>query len=74
MPRSISHYAVTADHLHPDYRFERTPVRVYEDGIDGDFSAMHSKLGCGKPRATPEDAIHELFENHACTVISIERS
>lgn len=65
---------VTADHVCPDYAFNRTEVRIgesnYGEGIR--FYARHPKLGCGKDYRTVEAAIAELFYDHACTNIRIE--
>jgi hypothetical protein len=64
-------YLVSADHSHADYCFRATAVRVSRDRIDGTYFAQHPKLGCGKSRPTPEQAIRHLFHDHACTGVEI---
>jgi hypothetical protein len=65
-------YLVTATHPHPDYTFDRTPVRVSQIHGGTYWFADHPKLGCGKDYATPEAAIKGLFADHACRVTRIE--
>jgi hypothetical protein len=62
-------WLVSADHVHPDYRFQdtETRVRVYEDGT---AIAQHPKLGCGKMGNDLGAAICSLFRDHACYMIT----
>lgn len=66
-------YQVTATHLHPDFTFFGTLVKVTEDRHDNTFYADHPKLGCGKNRRTPEDAICALFADHACHITMMKK-
>ena len=63
-------YLVTALHSSPDYCFTATPVSVHRDYF-GPYFADHEKLGCGKNYPTPSDAIHGLFSDHGCRVITM---
>jgi len=65
-------YQVSADHVHPDYRFTDTVVEVHHDRLDNSYSASHRKLGFGKPFATAEQAIRSLFSDHACSNLVIK--
>jgi hypothetical protein len=62
-------YLIDADHVHPDYQFRRTTVRVHTRS-DGSF-ATHPKLGCGKTYDSEWAAIIGLFSDHACTNIQV---
>lgn len=64
-------YKVSADHIAPEYRRTDEPVLVALDRLDNTWSATAAKLGCGKPCRTPEQAIRSLFQDHACSNITI---
>jgi hypothetical protein len=65
-------FLVSADHVSPNYRFERHEVRVSRDRYEGKFYADAGRLGCGKLYSTPHKAITGLFGDHACTFIRVE--
>lgn len=65
-------FLVSADHVSPNYRFDRHQVRVSRDRYEGKFYADSAKLGCGKNYSTPHRAITALFGDHACTFIRVE--
>jgi hypothetical protein len=72
--REMKTYLVSAKHVHPDYCFDRHPVRVSKNEREGTFYASAAKLGCGKDYHTEHDAIRALFRDHACTVTKIAES
>lgn len=71
---ATTHWAVSADHVAPDWRFADYPVEVRPDNQgDGSFRyyAKAARLGCSRSYTTPARAIQALFHDHACTNIRI---
>lgn len=71
-------FLVKASHIWaPRYSFtDGTVVTVRETRISATqlgFYASHPVLGCGKTYRTTHAAIRALFEDHACTVLNIQR-
>lgn len=64
-------YRVSAEHSHPEYAANSKSVLVSQDRIDKTFSAMAAPYGCGKSKATAEDAIRSLLGDNGCTRIVI---
>jgi hypothetical protein len=62
-------YRVTADHVHPDYRFQDKEVKAHKDS-DG-YYATSSGLGCSKTYRTADAAVRSLFADQACTNIRV---
>ena len=64
--------------IHPTTGWDMVdePIAVYESaqgpGVPPMHYAVHPELGCGKDYDTPVDAIRNLLEDHAYTVIKIE--
>lgn len=69
----MQRYRVSADHVHPDWRFIDHPVEVHttigERGTE--FYADAERLGCGKNFRDQIGAIRYLFLTNACTNIRI---
>ena len=67
-------FIVSADHISPEYRADRLPVRVSpwkNPNAAETFSAYAAGYGSGKTYATPESAIRGLLAENGCTNIRI---
>lgn len=67
----MKRYSVTAKHVSPRYTFVGEIVEAKEaPGHDGYWYAKGS-LGCSKDYSSPERAVRSLFEDNACTAITV---
>lgn len=72
----MQRYRVSADHVHPDWRFIDHPVRVGVGNEDPRrpgliFYASADRLGCSPHFKTQVESIRDLFLNSGCTNIRI---
>lgn len=71
MDRQI--YIVSGSHPHPSYQLIGARFEVNYQPYDKKYYATNAKLGYGKDYDTAERAIRALCNDHAITVISIDK-